>query len=104
MPAANVGADLAASNTFVSSPVIRNSENLSLFKVDHHAGPRDTLTAHYARFGEDRFNPFDPVNSFTNLPGYGSYTLNNGQNAGLGWTHVFTFRAPSMNFAWASTA
>ena len=65
MPAANVGADLAASNTFVSSPVIRNSEDLALFKVD---------------------------------------PLNNGQNAGLGWTHVFTFRAPSMNFAWASTA
>ena len=93
LPAANVGADLAASNTFVSSPVIRNSENLALFKVDHHAGPRDTLTAHWARFGEDRFNPFDPVNSFTNLPGYGSYTLNNGQNAGLGWTHVFTSSA-----------
>jgi hypothetical protein len=92
-PAANVGADLATSNTFVSAPVIRNTENLALLKMDHHAGPKDTLTAHYARFGEDRFNPFDPVNAFTNLPGYGSYTLNNGQNAGAGWTHVFTSSA-----------
>ena len=25
------------------------------------------------------FNPFDPVNAFTSLPGYGSYTLNHGQ-------------------------
>ncbi len=92
-PAANVGTDLANSNTFVSAPVIRNAENLALVKVDHHASPADTVSAHYARFGENRFNPFDPVNSFTNLPGYGSYTLNNGQNAGLGWTHVFTSAA-----------
>ncbi len=92
-PAANVGKDLTTSNTFVSSPVIRNSENLTLVKVDHHAWTRDTLSAHYARFGEDRFNPFDPVNSFTSLPGYGSFTLNTGQNAGLAWTHEFTSSA-----------
>jgi hypothetical protein len=92
-PAANVGADLANSNTFVSAPVIRNTENLGLVKVDHHAGPNDTLSAHWAIFDEDRFNPFDPVNAFTNLPGYGSYTLNDGQNGGLGWTHIFTSAA-----------
>jgi len=92
-PAANVGTNLIQSNTFVSSPAIRNSENLGLVKVDHHAGPNDTLSAHYAIFDQDRFNPFDPVNSFTNLPGYGSFTLNDGQNAGLGWTHVFTSAA-----------
>src|SRR6202167_3439718 len=89
-PAANVGSDLSNSNTFVSAPVIRNTENLGLVKVDHHAGPNDTLSAHWAIFDEDRFNPFDPVNAFTNLPGYGSYTLNDGQNGGLSWTHVFT--------------
>ena len=89
-PAANVGSDLSASNTFVSSPVIRNAENLGLIKLDHHAGQNNTLSAHWAIFDEDRFNPFDPVNAFTNLPGYGSFTLNDGQNGGLGWTHVFT--------------
>ena len=88
-PAANVGSDLVNSNTFVSSPVIRNSENLTSLKVDYHATRGDVISAHFARFDENRFNPFDPVNSFTALPGYGSYTLNNGQNAGLGWTHVF---------------
>jgi hypothetical protein len=88
-PAANVGSDLVNSNTFVSSPVIRNSENLTTGKVDHHATDGDVISAHFTRFDEDRFNPFDPVNAFTTLPGYGSYTLNNGQNAGLGWTHVF---------------
>ena len=92
-PTANVGSNLAASNTFVSAPVIRNTENLGLIKVDHHAGPNDTLSAHWAIFDENRFNPFDPVNSFTNLPGYGSFTLNDGQNGGLGWTHIFTSAA-----------
>jgi len=92
-PAANIGSDLMNSNTFVSSPIIQNSEDLLTVKVDHHVGPRDTLSAHYSRFDEDRFNPFDPVNSFTSLPGYGSTTLNNGQNAGLAWTHVFTSSA-----------
>ncbi|MGA2185546.1 MAG: carboxypeptidase regulatory-like domain-containing protein [Bryobacteraceae bacterium] len=89
LPAANVGADLANSNTFVSAPTIRNSENLGMVKVDHYFGSANTLSAHYAVFDENRFNPFDPVNSFTSLPGYGSYTLNHGQNAGLSWTHVF---------------
>ncbi|MGD0364784.1 MAG: carboxypeptidase-like regulatory domain-containing protein, partial [Bryobacteraceae bacterium] len=92
-PAANVGPGLANSNTFVSSPVIRNSENLGTVKVDHHVGPDDTLSAHWSIFDQDRFNPFDPVNAFTNLPGYGSYTLNDGQNGGLSWTHVFNSAA-----------
>ena len=92
-PSANVGSDLANSNTFVSSPVIHNTENLGLIKVDHHAGPNDTISAHWSIFDEDRFNPFDPVNAFTNLPGYGSYTLNDGQNGGISWTHIFTSAA-----------
>ena len=92
-PAANVGSDLANSNTYVSSPVIRNVENMGLVKVDHHAGPHDTLSAHWAIFDQNRFNPYDPVNSFTNLPGYGSDTLNDGQNGGLSWTHVFNSAA-----------
>jgi hypothetical protein len=92
-PAANVGSDPANSNTFVSAPVIRNTENMGLIKVDHHAGPNDTLSAHWAIFDQNRFNPFDPVYSFTNLPGYGSFTLNDGQNGGLSWTHVFTSAA-----------
>ncbi|HUJ21107.1 MAG TPA: carboxypeptidase regulatory-like domain-containing protein [Bryobacteraceae bacterium] len=89
-PAANAGSDLANSNTYISAPVIRNSEHLGLAKLDHHFERDDTLSVHYAVFDENRFNPFDPVNAFTNLPGYGSNTLNTGQNAGLNWTHVLT--------------
>jgi hypothetical protein len=88
-PAANVGSDLLNSNLFASSPVIRNSENLISAKIDEHATKGDTITLHYSLVDENRFNPFDPVNAFTSLPGYGSYTLNHGQSAGLVWTHVF---------------
>jgi len=88
-PAANVGSDLANSNTFLSAPVIRESENLYSAKVDEHFSATDTVSAHYSLTDGDTFNPFDPVNAFSALPGYGSYTLNHGQNAGLEWTRVF---------------
>lgn len=92
LPAANTGADLSQSNTFTSSPVIRNAVNLPLVKLDHQAGANNSFSAHYALFTENRFNPFDPVNAFTNLPGYGSFTLNRGQNLGLTWTRIVTSR------------
>jgi len=76
-------------NGFVSAPIIRNRENLYSAKVDEHASPSDTISLHYSLFDENRFNPFDPVNAFTSLPGYGSYTLNHGQSAGLEWTGAF---------------
>jgi len=88
-PAANVGSDLANSNTFVSSPVIRNTENLVSAKVDEHASPADTVSLHYSLAEKSLFSPFDPVNAFSSLPGYGSFTLNHGQNAGIEWTRVF---------------
>jgi hypothetical protein len=88
-PQANVGTDLADSNTFLSAPVIRNSENYYSVKLDHHFSAADTVSAHYSLVDENLFSPFDPVNAFTALPGYGSYTLNHGQNAGLEWTRVF---------------
>jgi hypothetical protein len=87
-PAANVGMDLADSNTFLSTPVTDGSLNLISAKVDEQASPADKLSLHYSVTNESLFDPFDPVNSFTNLPGYGSYTMNLGQNAGVDWTRV----------------
>jgi len=87
-PAANVG-DPASSNTFLSTPVIRQSENYYSAKLDHHFSSVDSVSAHYSLVDNNVFSPFDPVNAFTALPGYGSYTLGHGQNAGLAWTRVF---------------
>jgi hypothetical protein len=81
--------DFVDSNTYLSAPVIRQSENYYSGKLDHHFSSIDTVSAHYSLVDNDIFSPFDPVNAFTVLPGYGSYTLNHGQNAGLEWTRVF---------------
>ncbi|MGB9072307.1 MAG: carboxypeptidase regulatory-like domain-containing protein [Terriglobales bacterium] len=88
-PPANVGSDLLNSNTFLAAPLIHESENLYTVKLDHHFSSTDTVSAHYSLIDGNTFNPFDPVNSFTALPGYGSYTGNHGENAGLEWTRVF---------------
>jgi hypothetical protein len=88
-PAANVGSDLSASNTYLSAPVIDESLNLISVKFDEQANPNDRISMHYSLTGENRFDPFDPVNSFTSLPGYGSDTSVFGQNAGVDWTRVF---------------
>jgi len=91
-PAANVGTDLANSNTFVASPVIRNTVHQFTGKFDYQGWTTNTLSGHYALFDENRFNPYDPLAAFTNLPGYGSFTKNRGQNVGLDWTHIFSSR------------
>ena len=88
-PAANVGSNLANSDVFQSAPVIRESQSLGSIKVDEHASPADTVSLHYSFLKDNIFNPFDLVNAFTSLPGYGSFTANHGQNAGLEWTRVF---------------
>ena len=88
-PVANVGTDLADSTQFLSAPVIRRSDNFYSAKLDHHFTATDTVSAHYSLVDQNIFSPFDPVNAFTTLPGYGSFTLNHGQNAGLEWTRVF---------------
>ena len=87
-PVANVGSDLSTSNTYLSAPVIRETLNLVSAKVDLQAGPADKLSIHYSVRDENRFDPFDPVNAFTSLPGYGSYTMVLGQNTGVDWTRV----------------
>lgn len=87
-PDANVGASLPNSNTYLSAPIIDESLNLISAKVDAQASPADRLSIHYSVTDENRFDPFDPLNAFTSLPGYGSDTMSLGQNAGVDWTRV----------------
>ena len=91
-PAANVGADLSTSNLFVASPVIKNREQEFVVKVDHHINDTNTLSGHFALSYGNRFSPYDLLAPFTNLPGYGTTVITQGQNGGGTWTHVFNTR------------
>lgn len=91
-PAANVGTDLSASNRFLGSPVLRNEIDQFLVKVNQNFSEKDTLYGHYTIYDQDRFNPYDPFQPFTNLPGFGSFNLNRGQNAAGTWIHSFNPR------------
>ena len=57
-------------------------------RIDHYLSPRDALFARY-NFSHDRgLEPFNDGN--TNVPGFGSFLLNRGQNLVLSETHVFS--------------
>ena len=92
LPLANTGGDLTTSNSFVASPIIRNKVYQVIGKVDHRINETNTLSGEYAIFNEHRFNPFDPLAAFTNLPGNGSFTLNRGQIVRIEETHTFNTR------------
>jgi hypothetical protein len=93
LPTANVALpNLGDSTTYVSAPVIRNTLDLMSVKFDRQTGSNNTFSGHYSLYNVNTFNPFDPVNAFTSLPGYGSYDIDRGQNVGFTWTHVFTSR------------
>ena len=92
LPAANVGPGLGLSNSFVSSPTIRETVHFLVLKFDHVLTSKDAVSSHYALFDDNRFNPFDPLASVTNLPGYGTLWMNRGQNFGIAWTHQTSVR------------
>ncbi len=91
-PAANVGSNLATSNTFVSSPVTSLTTPYGVAKIDQQLGKNDTISGHYVVSWGEFSNAFDPLSSYTNLPGYGTTWLNGGQNAGITWNHIFNSR------------
>ena len=96
LPVANAittaGTDLTTSESFVSSPIIRNKQYQVIGKIDHRINDTNSLSGEYAIFNEHRFNPFDPLAAFTNLPGNGSFTLNRGQIVRIEETHTFNAR------------
>lgn len=89
IPNANVG-DPLTSTRYIAAPLLTETEQMPIVRLDHHIRSTDSLSGHYAVFDQNRFDPFDPgVPSFSNLPGYGSPEDTLGQNLGLSWIHVF---------------
>jgi hypothetical protein len=89
LPLSNVGGQ---PNQFVSSPNIQNQISQVLGKIDQHFNDTNTLSGEYALFNEHRYNPFDPLASFTNIPNNGSFTDNRGQIVRIEYNHTFSAR------------
>ncbi len=90
-PAANVG-DPETSNRYLSAPTIKQRVPSFVGKIDHVLGVNDNLSGHYALSRGHKDNPFDPLSPYTQLPGYGTTVITNGQNGGGSWNHVFNSR------------
>lgn len=88
-PAANVG-DPNTSNRFLSAPTIKQRLPAFVGRIDHVLGSSDNLSAHYAMSRGKRDNPFDPLAPYTQLPGYGTTVVTNGQNGGVSWNRIFS--------------
>jgi len=61
-------------------------------RIDHRWGSKDNL---FFRYNVNRNHQFFPSNtspraSSTNLPGFGTFSLDQYQNIGIDWTHIFT--------------
>lgn len=89
-PPANVGPNLATSNLFISSPLSRTTANQGVARVDEQLTRKDSLSAHYAVFESNAYEPLDPKFVFSNLPGFGDTALIEGHNAGLSWTRAIS--------------
>ena len=75
----------------VTTPVGDGLVNQFYGRIDFYAGEKDALYARY-NFSHDRsLAPFGDGN--TNVPGFGSFALNRGQNLAISETHVFGPRA-----------
>ncbi len=75
---------------FVSAPVGSTRADQAFGRFDQHFSPRDTVYARY-NFSHDRsLVPFSE--GTTNLPGFGSFVINRGQNVAVSETHVWSAR------------
>ncbi|MCC7125371.1 MAG: TonB-dependent receptor [Acidobacteria bacterium] len=90
-PDANVG-DPQTSNRYLSAPVIRQRVPAFVGKIDQILGDNDNISLHYVMSRGHKENPFDPLSPYTQLPGYGTTVITNGQNGGASWNHVFNTR------------
>ena len=84
--------DPNTSNSFLSAPTIKQRVPAFAGRIDHVLGASDSLSAHYALSWGKRDNPFDPLAPYTQLPGYGTTVITNGQNGGVSWNRVFNPR------------
>jgi hypothetical protein len=87
-PLANVGGNDPSSNIYVGAPLIHDTTDQVLAKLDYQLSPKATLSGHYGWFDQRRVDPYDPTTAFTSLPGFGAHTPKRAQHAALGMTRT----------------
>src|SRR5262249_9794684 len=74
---------------FVSSPAVRDRNDLFDVRLDHQISKASEFNARYSFNDRDLFEPFTgPI--FAQVPGFGDRVPRRGQNAMIGETHIFT--------------
>ena len=68
------------------APVGRNKIHQFTVRADQPLGAEERLFYRYSFWDENRFNPFDPLQDPTNVPGFGSLVQSRGQSLAVGWT------------------
>jgi hypothetical protein len=82
----------SASGNFVSSPEQDDATDQFLVKIDHRLRSSDNLSARYSRTRVDKFFPFTPGQSGTNVPGYGLNDTEANNLVALSYTRVISTR------------
>lgn len=78
----------AGRNTFVASPITRNTLDQLVLRMDQHQDSANSFSGHYALYSVDRFDPYALLSPFTNLPGFGALSRDLGQSGRFTWTRV----------------
>lgn len=79
----------SATQNYVSSPILRDRNDLFDVRIDHAINSRSTLAARYSFADRDLFEPFSGV-TLVQVPGYGNQLFRRGQNAMVSENHVFS--------------
>lgn len=82
----------SASGNFISSPEQNDDTDQFLVKIDHRLRNSDNLSARYSRTRVDKFFPFTPGQSGTNVPGYGLNDTEANNLVALSYTRVISPR------------
>jgi hypothetical protein len=86
-PAANYPTSVVDGQNFIQSSPITESDNSFIARLDHNFSEKDQLFGRYM-FGQSNWN--DPYSGYSSLPGFGDTLYYRGQNAAIGWEHIFS--------------
>lgn len=77
----------------VSAPIRRRDVHQFTVRADHKLSTSDDLSVRYSIDDDARYDTFEPFTRRTNVPGFGTDTLNRGQLASASWIRIMSPRA-----------